>query len=91
MVSNEIMRGGLPPIEIDSLLGNDTPEIIAMFRRRLFGLRRLPRRERQAAIRAAREWLMLALKGLREKRERERRARSITVRQLKMQLRPKPD
>jgi hypothetical protein len=50
-------------------------EIEAEFRRKLMGLRRLRRRERTQALRAAREWLSFALNALREKRLRDRHAR----------------
>jgi hypothetical protein len=89
--SNESTRRGGASIELDSLVDDETREMIAIFRRRLFGSRWLPRQERLAAVRAAREWLVLALKGLREKRARERQARFMTVRQLNMQRRPRPD
>jgi hypothetical protein len=47
------------------------------FGRRLAGLCRLPRRERPGALRAAREWRMLALKALRERKAGERNARHL--------------
>jgi hypothetical protein len=50
-------------------------EIEAMFKRRLMGLRRLPRYQRAGALRAAREWRQVALKALRETRATERHAR----------------
>jgi hypothetical protein len=50
-------------------------EIEAQFKARLMGLRRLPRYQRAGALRAAKEWRMLALKALREKRATDRRAR----------------
>lgn len=49
-------------------------EIEKIFRRKIAGLRRLPRRERPAAVQAAKDTRMLALKALREKRARERAA-----------------
>jgi hypothetical protein len=61
-------------------------EIDHLFRRRISGLRRLPRRERPHALRAAREWRMLALKALRERKAAARHARYM-LRQL---LKPKP-
>jgi hypothetical protein len=45
-----------------------------MFKFKLIGLRRLPRYQRPLALRAAREWRLLALKALREKRARDRHA-----------------
>jgi hypothetical protein len=50
-------------------------EIEAEFRRKLMGLRRLRRRERALALRAAREWRSFALNALRERRLRDRHAR----------------
>ena len=47
-------------------------EIKAMFKGKLVALRRLPRRERAAALRAAREWFLMAMKAAREKRGRDR-------------------
>ena len=52
-------------------------EIEALFKCRLMGLRRMPRYQRALALRAARDWRQLALKALREKRERERHARYV--------------
>jgi hypothetical protein len=50
-------------------------EIEMMFRARLSALRRLPRHEKAAALRAAREWRTGAMKALREKRAARRLAR----------------
>jgi hypothetical protein len=61
-------------------------EIEMMFRRKLMGLRFLPRRQRPAAYRALRQWRFLALRALREKRAAERRARL----KLGQQQRPSP-
>jgi len=47
-------------------------EIKAIFREKLMALRRLPRHERPAALRAAREWFLMAMKAAREKRARDR-------------------
>jgi hypothetical protein len=55
--------------------------IEAEFRRWIAGLRRLPRKERAAALRTAREWYLLALTALGEKRARERNARHMARRQ----------
>ena len=55
-------------------------EIEAMFKRRITGLRRLPRYQRAGALRAAREWRMLELKALREKRARDRHAKYMAWR-----------
>jgi hypothetical protein len=56
-------------------------EIEAAFKARLKALRRLPRYQRPLALRAAREWRMSAIAELREKRMRERAARSMLWRQ----------
>jgi hypothetical protein len=58
-------------------------EIEIMFRRKLMGLRRLPRRERSQALRTAKEWRKLALKALREKRMRDRHARYMRRQQMR--------
>jgi hypothetical protein len=65
---------GLEPAEEDE---TSASEIRATFRQKLTGLRRLPRHERAHALRAAREWLLLALMTLREKRARDRHAKSM--------------
>ena len=57
-------------------------EIETIFKRRIAGARLLPRRERAAARREARDWRRFALKALREKRRSERHARDM-LRQLK--------
>jgi hypothetical protein len=49
-------------------------EIQAIFRSRIAGLRRLPKRERALALRVALEWLWFAEAALREKRMIERSA-----------------
>jgi hypothetical protein len=49
-------------------------EIEMTFRRTIAGLRRLPRRERPAAVQAAKDTRMMALKVLREKRAYKRQA-----------------
>ncbi|HLH97040.1 MAG TPA: hypothetical protein VKW08_18170 [Xanthobacteraceae bacterium] len=56
-------------------------EIEAEFRRRISGLRRLPRHARAQALRFAREQRFIALAALREKRQRERQGRSEALRQ----------
>ena len=63
-------------------------EIEAMFRWKLISLRRLPRYQRAAALRAAREWRLLALLTLREKRARDRRAQYVHWCQQMPPLRP---
>lgn len=49
-------------------------EIENEFRRRLAGLRGIPRRDRSAAFRLAKDWFRQAMVELREKRLRERHA-----------------
>jgi hypothetical protein len=60
---------GPPPTDEDDA---GEVEIKAVFQGKLMALRRLPRRERAAALRAAREWFLMALKAAREKRARDR-------------------
>jgi len=50
-------------------------EIQMIFRRQIAGLRRLPRRERAQALRAALEWLWFAMAALREKQACARHTR----------------
>jgi len=66
-----------PEIEPFDEYAGEEIEIETRFRRKLAGLRRLPRQERPHALRAAREARQLDLKTLREKRaaERDRRYR----------------
>jgi hypothetical protein len=66
-----------PSVEAEAFDEGDAAEmdIENEFRRKLMGLRRLRRRERAQALRAAREWRSFALNALREKRLRERQAR----------------
>jgi hypothetical protein len=55
-------------------------EIEHMYLRRLMGLRRLPKYERPAALRAARNWRRLAMRALRERQAAERHARRLARR-----------
>ena len=76
--TNEVTRRAVRPIEFDEL--NDETsgaelEIATLYRRKLAGLRYLPRSERPHARRAVREWYRLALRAIREKRATERHAR----------------
>jgi hypothetical protein len=73
----------LEPLEEDD---GAVLEINQLFRRRLAGLRRLPRHQRAGALRAARDWRRQALGALKERRAAERRARHL-LRQL---LKPAP-
>jgi hypothetical protein len=52
-------------------------EIETTFRRKLSGLRRLPKSERPSALKAARDWRQSALNALREKHARERHANHL--------------
>jgi hypothetical protein len=73
----EVTRRAVLLPEFDPVADDDAAatEINDLFRRRLMGLRRLPRYERPHALRTARELRRLALKALREKRAAERHAR----------------
>lgn len=73
---NEITRHRVPEIEPDDGADDRTPEldIEAEFNRKIAGLRRLPRRERPAALRAARAARQLALRILRDMCAGRRRA-----------------
>jgi hypothetical protein len=75
-------RAGLP--ELESLEEDEgaVREIDQLFRRRLAGLRRLPRHQRAQALRAAREWRRQALRALKERRAAERHARHLLRQQL---------
>jgi hypothetical protein len=64
----------LEPLEEDE---GAVREIKDLFGRRIVALRRLPRRERADALRAAREWRRLAFKALKEKRAAGRYARKM--------------
>ena len=78
----EVMGPGLPLSEVDAVEGEaEEIEIETIFRRKLAGVRQLPRSERPHARKAARDWRTQALKDLREKRARDRYA-SHTRRQL---------
>jgi hypothetical protein len=65
-------RPPLEPMDGDEAAAN---EIERVFQGMLIGVRRLPRSQRPAARRSAREWRQAALAELREKRVRERSAR----------------
>jgi len=80
---------GLEPDEDSN--GADA-EIEAIFRRKIVGLRRLPRRQRAQALREAREWLAFALQALREKKATARHARYVLWRQSRLPppLNPSP-
>lgn len=65
----------------DAMIGIDRE-----YRHKLWALRFLPRRDRPAAFRAAREWRQLALRALREKRAIARYARKL-LRRLRRPMR----
>jgi hypothetical protein len=62
-------------LELDEESDSAEIEAQAIFRRKIAGLRRLPRRQRAQALREAREWLAVALQALREKKATARHAR----------------
>jgi hypothetical protein len=62
-------------------------EIETVFRRMIAGLRRLPRRERPYAVRAAKDARTLALKALRERRAYKRHGEYML---LKLKAEPMP-
>jgi hypothetical protein len=69
----ERLRGTLlDPVDDEEAAEN---EIEREYQGMLLGVRRLPRSQRPAARRAAREWRQMMLAALREKRRRERRAK----------------
>jgi len=70
-----LRRPSWPAFEAPDELDGAGDGIEEEYRRRLAGLRRLPRRERSAALKAAREERMAALKQLRERRAIDRHAR----------------
>jgi hypothetical protein len=76
--TNEVTRRTADPIDFD-VFDDETSgaaaEIATVYRRKLAGLRYLPRSERPHALRAAREWRRSALRAIREKRATERYAR----------------
>jgi hypothetical protein len=59
--------------------------IYKIFRQKLSGLRRLPRGQRQAAFRAARNWLAIAMGDVREKRSYRRHALYMLRKQRRLQ------
>lgn len=75
----ESVRDDSVPIGVGPMEDTDEESfaIEQEFGRRLAGLRRLPRRERAGALRAAREWRVLALKALKERKAGGRHARYL--------------
>jgi hypothetical protein len=83
---SELPRHAMPSVELVDEDDAADVDIDTIFKRKLMGLRLLPRRERAQAYRAAKAWRRAALKALREKRQSERHARYM-LRQLK-RIRP---
>jgi hypothetical protein len=83
VVATEVLRDRstdpqvLPSSECDD---GGMVEIDANFRRKLWALRFLPRRDRHAALRAAQEERACAVRGLREKRDALRHWRRALLR-----------
>ena len=78
----EISPWNFPHPHLQELEEDDGATAIEMeFRRKVSGLRRLPRHARAQALRAAKDERFLALKALREKRQRDRLARYLLWRQ----------
>jgi len=72
-VLNEVLRRVTASPEPEVVEGDaEEIEIETVFRRKLAGLRQLPKRERSTARKAARDWRTQALKALREKRANSR-------------------
>jgi hypothetical protein len=65
-------------------------EIEREYQGMLLGIRRLPWSRRPAARRAARDWRQMMLAALREKRQRERHAGYLMLRQLRLTRKPAP-
>ena len=77
--ASELTRREFLPAEMMSAEEEDTPdfEILKIFRRKIAGMRRLPRHQRAQVIRAALEWLWSNMAALREKRAYARHRRHI--------------
>jgi hypothetical protein len=82
----ELPHRAVSSVELDGEDDGADVDVDTIFKRKLMGLRLLPRRERAQAYRAAKAWRRAALKALREKRQCERHARYM-LRQLK-RIRP---
>lgn len=84
---NEVVRRQAAPPEPDMVEGEaEAIEIDTIYHRKLAGLRRLPKRERPHARKAANDWRIQAFKALREKNATERRARRMLRQLLKPEL-----
>ena len=77
----EVTEDGLAPIDIGPMDDGGAAAIEEIFRCKIAGLRNLPRRERPNALRVARDWRLLAMADVREKRMYERHARYMQARQ----------
>lgn len=86
----ELTGGDRLPVELMSTEEEGSPEleVLLIFRRKIAGLRKLPRQQRAQEIRAALEWLWSSIAALREKRAYARH-RQHMLRQQRRQ--PKPD
>jgi hypothetical protein len=80
--AREVVRRTRGPIVLPEVEDVSTIDIDAMFQRRMARLRYLPRRDRPAALRAARDERALALRALREKKVAARRHRRMLLRLL---------
>jgi hypothetical protein len=78
-VATELTGCDLLAAEIMSAEEEGSPEleILLIFRRKITGMRRLPRQQRAQAIRAALEWMWSTMAALREKRAYGRHRRHI--------------
>jgi hypothetical protein len=76
-------RNSMPDLGPDEEGEGEELEINAAYQRKLLGLKHLPRAERAAARRNARQWRKAALNALHEKRAGARHARH-RLRQLRM-------
>jgi hypothetical protein len=87
-VLNEVVRRQAAPPEPDMVEGEaEAIEIDTIYHRKLAGLRRLPKRERPHARKAAIDWRIQALKALREKHAIERHARRAFRKLSKLEFR----
>jgi hypothetical protein len=77
--ANELTCRDVLPADPIASEEEDSPdfEIMKIFRRKIAGLRRLPRAQRAQEIRAALEWLWSTMKALRDKRAYARHRRHI--------------
>jgi hypothetical protein len=83
----ECTRRRPDPVDEEEAAAN---EIEREYQGMLLGIRRLPWSRRPAARRAARDWRQMMLAALREKRQRERHAGYLMLRQLRLTRKPAP-